>query len=58
LFVFSELIGFCFALERKYHIGQTYGDTSRDLPVCSHSFANYGDFVRSKTSLEMRTSDI
>jgi hypothetical protein len=47
-----------FFLERKYHIGQTYGDTSRDLPVCSHSFNNYGDFVRSKTAMAIRTNDV
>lgn len=44
-------------LERKYHIGQTYGDTSRDLPICSHSFANFGDFIRSKTSMAISTND-
>ncbi|CAF1185704.1 unnamed protein product [Adineta ricciae] len=40
--------------QRKYRIGQTYGDTSRGLPVCSHSLSNYGDYLRSKTSLGMR----
>jgi len=45
-------------LERKYHIGQTYGDTSRDLPICSHSFKNYGDFVRSQTAMTIRTNDV
>ncbi|CAF0843115.1 unnamed protein product [Adineta steineri] len=37
--------------QRKYRIGQTYGDTSRGLPVCTHSLNNYGDFLRSKTSI-------
>jgi hypothetical protein len=47
-----------FCLERKYHIGQTYGDTSRDLPVCSHSFSNYGEFIRSQTSMTALTNDV
>ncbi|CAF0917529.1 unnamed protein product [Didymodactylos carnosus] len=38
--------------QRKYHIGHTYGDTTRSLPVCSHSFSNYADFIRSKTFIE------
>ncbi|CAF0782401.1 unnamed protein product [Rotaria sp. Silwood1] len=43
--------------QSKYHIGQTYGDTTRTLPVCSHSFNNFGDFVRSKTSIDFNTKD-
>jgi hypothetical protein len=38
-----------FFVERKFRAGQTFGDTTRNLPVCSHSFSNYGDFVRSNT---------
>lgn len=45
-------------VERKYHIGQTYGDTSRDLPICSHSFSNYGDFVRSKSMMDTRANAV
>lgn len=45
------------SLENKYRIGQTYGDTSRELPVCSHSFSNYGDFLRAKTSMEFTSKD-
>ncbi|UJR08546.1 hypothetical protein I4U23_012808 [Adineta vaga] len=35
--------------QRKYRVGQTFGDTTRELPVCAHSYANYGDLVRSKS---------
>jgi hypothetical protein len=38
--------------ERKYRCGQTFGDITRNLPVCSHSFSNYGDLVRSNSFLE------
>jgi hypothetical protein len=51
------IVFFCF-IERKYHIGQTYGDTSRDLPVCSHSYANFGDYIRSKTSMDLGSTAV
>ncbi|CAF0924639.1 unnamed protein product [Adineta steineri] len=35
--------------QRKYRVGQTFGDTTRELPVCSHSYSNYGELLRSKT---------
>jgi len=40
---------FGYVPQRKYRVGQTFGDTTRDLPVCSHSYPNYGDAVRSST---------
>lgn len=42
--------------QRKYRIGQTYGDTSRNLPVCSHSLGNFGEFLRSKSTMDYRSS--
>jgi len=41
-----------FFLERKYRVGQTFGDTTRNLPVCSHSLSNYGDLVRANSFIE------
>ncbi|CAF2533348.1 unnamed protein product [Rotaria sp. Silwood2] len=41
--------------QSKYHIGQTYGDTTRNLPICSHSFNNFGEYVRSKSSVDFNT---
>ncbi|VDP84292.1 unnamed protein product [Echinostoma caproni] len=32
----------------KFQIGQSYGNTTRDLEVCAHPFPSYGDFVREK----------
>lgn len=46
-----------FFLENKYNIGKTYGNTSRELPVCAHSYSNYGDFVRSKTTMSIRETN-
>ncbi|CAF0744732.1 unnamed protein product [Rotaria sordida] len=43
--------------QSKYRIGQTYGDTSRNLPVCSHSFNNFGDSVRSKSSVDFSVNN-
>jgi hypothetical protein len=47
-----------FCLERKYRIGQTYGDTSRGLPVCAHVSGNYGDFVRSQTTMGLNSNSV
>ncbi len=59
LIISQSIIIFIFVfLERKYHIGQTYGDTSRNLAVCAHSYNNYGDYVRSKTSIGFSTNDV
>ncbi|CAF0869572.1 unnamed protein product [Rotaria sordida] len=43
--------------QRKYRVGQTFGDTTRDLPVCSHSGSNYGDMVRSKTFIDSSSTN-
>ncbi len=56
--IFLSLSFYFFLLERKYHIGQTYGDTSRDLPVCSHSYTNYGEFVRAKSAMTNRPNGV
>ncbi|CAF4520796.1 unnamed protein product [Rotaria socialis] len=43
--------------QNKYHIGKTYGDTSRELAVCAHSFSNYGDYVRSQSSVNFHDNN-
>lgn len=53
LIVFLFVKFFRFFSERKYRIGQTYGDTSRGLPVCSHSLSSFGDYVRSKSTIDL-----
>ncbi|CAF0727319.1 unnamed protein product [Brachionus calyciflorus] len=30
---------------RKFEFGNTYGDTTRSLPVCSHTDPNFGDYM-------------
>jgi len=30
---------------RKYQFGNTYGETTRQLPVCNHSLPNFGEYM-------------
>lgn len=32
----------------KFEFGNTYGDTTRDLPVCSHDMENYGAYMQTR----------
>ncbi|XP_025114228.1 protein FAM166B-like [Pomacea canaliculata] len=34
--------------QRKFVFGNTYGDTTRSLEVCSHNLPSYADFVKTK----------
>lgn len=34
--------------QRRYVFGNTYGDTTRSLEVCSHQMASYGDYLKTK----------
>jgi hypothetical protein len=35
-----------FLPQRRYHFGNTYGDTSRSLDVCAHNADCYGTFIK------------
>ncbi|PAA46132.1 hypothetical protein BOX15_Mlig000939g5 [Macrostomum lignano] len=35
---------------RRFNFGHTYGETTRNLPVCQHSYPTYGNYVRSLTA--------
>lgn len=35
---------------RRFNFGHTYGETTRNLPVCQHSHPSYGNFVKSLTA--------
>lgn len=56
LFSSSKIIFQLIIEERKYRCGQTFGDTTRELPICSHPYSNYGDHLRSKSFIESSTT--
>ncbi|XP_071946959.1 ciliary microtubule inner protein 2B-like [Antedon mediterranea] len=35
--------------QMRYRFGQTYGDTSRSLPVCAHEQYNYGKYLQTQS---------
>lgn len=36
---------------RRYHFGNTYGDTTRSLDVCAHPQENYGAFMKGRVTV-------
>ncbi|KAK2187649.1 hypothetical protein NP493_158g00003 [Ridgeia piscesae] len=36
---------------RRYHFGNTYGDTTRSLDVCAHPLENYGAFMKGRVTV-------
>ena len=42
---FSVLISFYFIKGLKYQFGGTYGDATRQLPVCNHKSENFSSYL-------------
>ncbi len=48
------MIKTCFSLlflERRYHFGNTYGDTTRSLEVCAHDKNSFGEFIKGRVGV-------
>lgn len=39
--------------QMRYRFGNTYGDTSRSLPVCAHMLPTFGDYLRQQRSAQI-----
>ncbi|XP_002739701.1 ciliary microtubule inner protein 2B-like [Saccoglossus kowalevskii] len=39
--------------QMRYRFGNTYGDTSRSLPVCYHSRPTFGEYIRTQRSAKV-----
>ena len=39
-----------FFTDRRFVFGNTYGDTTRGLDICSHNAPSYGEFTKFKAS--------
>ena len=41
---------FFYFTDRRFVFGNTYGDTTRGLDICSHNAPSYGEFTKFKAS--------